>query len=127
MDTCSELTGRVRVIEMQAIVADLVEIVDSLAQADSPVRALASLEGHRSAEAHHGKLPEGFEKDVPTPPPPPVDENEILDLSIDLNAVSIDAEIPLNELEDSGIERVPMADPGMDVSLHSLSDAPYNG
>lgn len=69
-----------------------------------------------AAEHAHGKLPEGFEKDVPTPPPPPVDENEILDLSIDLNAVSIDAEIPLNELEDNGIERVPMADPGMDVS-----------
>ncbi|KAI0818703.1 protein phosphatase PP2A0 B subunit gamma isoform [Irpex lacteus] len=67
-----------------------------------------------AAEHAHGKLPEGFEKDVPTPPPPPVDENEILDLSIDLNAVSIDAEIPLNELEDNGIERVPMADPGMD-------------
>ena len=45
-----------------------------------------------------------------------VDESEILDLSIDLNAVSLDAEIPLNELEDGGIERVPMADPGMDVS-----------
>ena len=67
-------------------------------------------------EHAHGKLPEGFEQDLPTPPPPPVDESEILDLSIDLNAVSLDAEIPLNELEDSGIERVPMADPGMDVS-----------
>jgi serine/threonine-protein phosphatase 2A regulatory subunit B' len=63
-----------------------------------------------------GKLPEGFEKDTPTPPPPPVDENDIIDLSIDLNAVSIDADIPLSELDDNGIERVPMADPGMDVS-----------
>ena len=39
-----------------------------------------------------------------------------MDLTIDLNAVSIDAEVPLSELDESGIERVPMADPGMDVS-----------
>ena len=39
-----------------------------------------------------------------------------MDLSIDLNAVSIDAEVPLSELDESGIERVPMADPGLDVS-----------
>ena len=63
-----------------------------------------------------GKLPEGFIEDEPTPPPPPVDENDILDLSIDLNAVALDAEVPLSELDESGIERVPMADPGMDVS-----------
>ncbi|KAI0690040.1 protein phosphatase 2A regulatory B subunit [Cytidiella melzeri] len=68
----------------------------------------------KAAEHAKGKLPEGFEKDEPTPPPPPVDENDIMDLSIDLNAVSIDAEIPLSELDESGIERVPMADPGMD-------------
>ena len=40
-----------------------------------------------------------------------------MDLTIDLSAVSIDAEVPLNELDESGIERVPMADPGMDVSV----------
>ena len=43
-------------------------------------------------------------------------EADIMDLTIDLNAVSIDAEVPLSELDESGIERVPMADPGMDVS-----------
>ncbi len=64
-----------------------------------------------------GKLPEGFERELPTPPPPPVDEAEIMDLSIDLNAVSIEAEVPLGDLDESGIERVPMADPGMDVSF----------
>ena len=41
------------------LVGDLVEIVDGLAQKHSQVRALAALEGTRSAEAHHGKLPEG--------------------------------------------------------------------
>ncbi|KAI0797901.1 protein phosphatase 2A regulatory B subunit [Abortiporus biennis] len=63
----------------------------------------------------HGKLPEGFEESSPTPPPPPVDESEIVDLTIDFSAVSLDAE-PMGELDESGIERVPMADPGMDVS-----------
>lgn len=62
-----------------------------------------------------GKLPEGYVDVEPTPPPPPVEDLDIMDLSIDLNAVSIDAETPLTELDESGIERVPMADPGMDV------------
>jgi len=61
-----------------------------------------------------GTLPPGFVDVEPTPPPPPVDDADIMDLSIDFNAVSIDAEGPLNELDESGIERVPMADPGMD-------------
>ena len=63
-----------------------------------------------------GKLPEGFNAQEPAPPPPPVDEDDIIDLSMDLNAVALDAEVPLGELDESGIERVPMADPGMDVS-----------
>lgn len=68
--------------------------------------------------AKGGKLPAGFETDLPSPPPPPVDEADIIDLSIDLNAVSLDAEVPLGDLDESGIERVPMADPGMDVSYN---------
>lgn len=48
-----------------------------------------------------------------------MDEADIIDLSIDLNAVSLDGEVPLGELDESGIERVPMADPGMDVSHHA--------
>ena len=63
-----------------------------------------------------GKLPEGFEESAPPPPPPPVDEADIMDLAMDLNAISLDAELQANELDESGIERVPMADPGMDVS-----------
>ncbi|EKM55556.1 uncharacterized protein PHACADRAFT_121127 [Phanerochaete carnosa HHB-10118-sp] len=68
----------------------------------------------KAAQNAHGKLPEGFLEDEPSPPPPPVDENDILDISIDLNAVSLDAEVPLGELDESGIERVPVADLGMD-------------
>lgn len=64
----------------------------------------------------NGHLPEGFDTDVPPPPPPPpADDLDILDLSMELNAVSIDGEVP-QDLDDTGIERVPMADPGMDVS-----------
>ncbi|EIM90124.1 protein phosphatase 2A regulatory B subunit [Stereum hirsutum FP-91666 SS1] len=64
----------------------------------------------------NGHLPEGFAEDEPAPPPPPPPEDlDIMDLSMELNAVSIDGEVP-QDLDDTGIERVPMADPGMDVS-----------
>lgn len=59
-------------------------------------------------------MPEGFAETEPPPPPPPVEEDDIVDLAIDLSAVSLDAEVPLGDLED-GIERVPMADPGLEV------------
>lgn len=71
-----------------------------------------------------GKLPQGYvEITYPTPPPPPSAEDiDILDLSMELNAASID---DLNgsgvggglmgDLDEHGIERVPMADPGLDV------------
>jgi serine/threonine-protein phosphatase 2A regulatory subunit B' len=69
------------------------------------------------ANATGGHLPEGFEKDEPVPPPPaPADDSDILDLALDLNAVSIDGEIPHEWEENGGIERVPTADPGLDVS-----------
>ncbi|KAI0079943.1 B56-domain-containing protein [Panus rudis PR-1116 ss-1] len=68
----------------------------------------------KAIENSGGKLPEGFDETEPPPPPPPVDEQDIIDLSMDLNAVSLDAEVPMGDLDDSGIERVPMADPGLD-------------
>ena len=40
-------------------------------------------------------------------------------LSMDLSAVSLDAEIA-QELDEGGIERVPMADPGLEVRVSSL-------
>ena len=58
-------------------------------------------------------------EDEPQPPPPASpDDGDIVDLAMDLNAVSIDGEVPHELLDDSGIERVPTADPGLDVSSH---------
>jgi serine/threonine-protein phosphatase 2A regulatory subunit B' len=63
----------------------------------------------------HGKLPEGFAEDEPTPPPPPpADDLDIADLSMELSQAHLDAEMP-NDMDESGIERVPMADPGLPV------------
>ena len=62
-----------------------------------------------------GKLPEGFNDELP-PPPPPVDDIDIEHLSMDLSAASLEAEIA-QELDESGIERVPMADPGLEVRI----------
>ena len=61
-----------------------------------------------------GKLPDDFDKFAVPQPPPPVEDIDIEHLSMDLTAASLDAEIG-QELDDSGIERVPMADPGLDV------------
>lgn len=69
----------------------------------------------------NGKLPEGFEQDAPTPPPPPppADDSDIMDLSMELNAAHLDADIP-GDLDENGMERVPMADPGIHVVWLSL-------
>jgi len=68
-----------------------------------------------------GKLPKGFIEVERSPPPPPSigDDSDILELSMELNAVSIDGEVPA-ELDESGIERVPMADPGFDVRAYNV-------
>ncbi|KAG5646654.1 Serine/threonine-protein phosphatase 2A 56 kDa regulatory subunit delta isoform [Asterophora parasitica] len=62
-----------------------------------------------------GKLPNGYIEIPHAPPPPPqaVDDVDILSLSMDLSAASID-DVP-GDLDEHGIERVPMADPGLDV------------
>ena len=69
----------------------------------------------RDAALHNanGTVPESLKEDIP--PPPPVDDLDIENLSMDLSQVAIDAEIG-SELDDTGIERVPMADPAIDVS-----------
>ncbi|KAI0747902.1 glutamate decarboxylase [Daedaleopsis nitida] len=41
------------------LVADIVEVVESLAKQDSPVHALAALNGRKTVEGHHGRLEEG--------------------------------------------------------------------
>jgi serine/threonine-protein phosphatase 2A regulatory subunit B' len=70
----------------------------------------------KALENANGHLPEGFAEDEPQPPPPPPpDDGDIVDLAMDLSAVSMDGEVP-HELDDSGIERIPTADPGLDVS-----------
>ncbi|VDC02778.1 unnamed protein product [Peniophora sp. CBMAI 1063] len=72
----------------------------------------------------NGSLPEGFDKDEPeAPPPAPADDADILDLALDLNAVSIEGEIPHEWDDNHGVERVPAADPGLDINNHSLAQA----
>lgn len=62
-------------------------------------------------------MPEGYVEPYRAPPPaaPPVDDVDIMDLSLELNAASIDD--VAGDLDESGLERVPMADPGLDVRL----------
>ena len=60
-------------------------------------------------------MPDGY-VEVPHGPPPPlsaIDDVDIMDLSLELNAASIDD--VSGDLDEHGIERVPMADPGLDV------------
>ncbi|KAJ7452497.1 protein phosphatase PP2A0 B subunit gamma isoform [Mycena galericulata] len=76
-----------------------------------------------------GKLPLGY-VEIPHPPPPPpptADDTDILDLSMELNAASI--EDVSGDLDEHGIERVPMADPGLDRPLPDLhaAEAPGQG
>lgn len=76
----------------------------------------------KAVQNANGKLPEGFEKDAPAPPPPPppADDTDITDLSMELQAAHLDQDMP-TDLDESGIERVPMADPGVPVVRLLLS------
>ncbi|KIY50929.1 protein phosphatase 2A regulatory B subunit [Fistulina hepatica ATCC 64428] len=66
-----------------------------------------------------GKMPEGYvEAPHPPPPPPPALDDEIVDLSMELNAITIDDQ---SELDESGMDRVPMADPGLEGQLEPSS------
>jgi serine/threonine-protein phosphatase 2A regulatory subunit B' len=69
-----------------------------------------------------GKLPKGFHEVEHVPPPPPstIEDSDILDLSMELNAASIDD--MQGDVDVSGIERVPNADPGFDVSCLTRAD-----
>ena len=51
--------------------------------------------------------------------PPPLDESEIADVSLDMSQAAIEAELTQQQLDISGIERIPDADPGLDVSKAS--------
>lgn len=65
-----------------------------------------------------GTLPDTFDDTAPAPPPPIDDiDLDIENLTMDLSAASLDAELG-QDLDDSGIERVPMADPGLEVGNH---------
>lgn len=69
-----------------------------------------------------GKMPEGYVEPYRAPPPAssPVDDADIMDLSLELNAASID-DVP-GDLDESGLERVPMADPGLDRPLPQVGN-----
>ncbi|KAJ7097995.1 protein phosphatase PP2A0 B subunit gamma isoform [Mycena belliarum] len=69
-----------------------------------------------------GKLPAGY-VEIPhaPPPPPPADDTDIMDLSMELNAASI--EDVSGDLDEHGLERVPMADPGVDRSFPEIHAA----
>ncbi|PPQ63079.1 hypothetical protein CVT24_005934, partial [Panaeolus cyanescens] len=76
----------------------------------------------RAKQNNGGKLPDGYEEPYRAPPPPPsaVDDADIIDLSIELNAAHID-DVHV-ELDESGLERVPMADPGLDEPIPQVGN-----
>ncbi|KZP24808.1 protein phosphatase 2A regulatory B subunit [Athelia psychrophila] len=61
-----------------------------------------------------GKMPTGFHEVEHPPPPPPstIDDSDILDLSMELSATNLE-DVP-GDLDESGLERVPNADPVSD-------------
>jgi len=57
-------------------------------------------------------------------PPPPLDESEIADVTLDMSQAAIEAEVTQQELDVGGIERVPDADPGLDHSYELNNSQP---
>ncbi|KAJ7328951.1 phosphatase 2A regulatory B subunit-domain-containing protein [Mycena albidolilacea] len=82
----------------------------------------------REMALQNGQLPSGFHEVPHAPPPPPLSADDtdidILDLSMELNATSIN-DMP-GDLDEHGMERVPMADPGLQIPSmqRSFPDAP---
>lgn len=56
-------------------------------------------------------------------PPPPLDESEIADVTLDMSQAAIEAEVTQQELDVGGIERVPDADPGLDVRNSGIASS----
>lgn len=69
-----------------------------------------------------GKLPSGYHEIQREHPPPPnaSEDSDIMQLSMILSSISMDPDVS-GQLDESGIERVPMADPGLDVRGASVS------
>lgn len=72
-------------------------------------------------------MPTGFHEVEHPPPPPPstIEDSDILDLSMELSATNLE-DVP-GDLDESGLERVPNADPVSDVGvLSTFADALSN-
>lgn len=68
----------------------------------------------RAMQNTRGNMPPGYhEVQREHPPPPTSDDADIMQLSMILSSISIEADMS-GQLDESGIERVPMADPGLD-------------
>ncbi|KZT44079.1 protein phosphatase 2A regulatory B subunit [Sistotremastrum suecicum HHB10207 ss-3] len=79
-----------------------------------------------AAQNAGGKLPERLAKLEYPEMPPPLDEAEIADVTIDLTQAAIDAAVD-QDLDESGIERIPTADPGLDQPYPDVSHAENGG
>lgn len=101
--------------------------IDDQQHAVQRYEAWQRLKEKAEQNAPGGKLPsECASVTYPSPPSPsPVDDIDIMDLSMELNAVSMD-DVP-GDLDEHGIERVPMADPGLDRPLPEIGgEHPHN-
>ncbi|KAJ7852539.1 protein phosphatase PP2A0 B subunit gamma isoform [Mycena leptocephala] len=86
--------------------------IEDQEQAVHGYNAWQKLRARALQNAPGGKLPLGY-VEIPHPPPPPPpdaeDLDDVLDLTMELNAVSMDDLSVPGDLDDNGIEKVPMA------------------